>query len=59
MISLARKVRITRNRCFEGKVDRMNKFKSWLRKKILFCKLKKIAKEIYELQRRIQRKNLE
>jgi len=32
----------------------MYKFKSWLRKRILFYKFKKIAKEMYGLQRRIR-----
>ena len=36
----------------------MYKFKTWLRKRILFYKFKKIAKEMYGLQRRIRGKSL-
>jgi len=36
------------------KVNMLIKFKSWLRKRILFYKFKKAMKVIYRLQRRIQ-----
>ncbi|GAG62170.1 unnamed protein product [marine sediment metagenome] len=35
------------------------KFKSWLRKRILFCKFKKTMKEILRLQRAIRGKKFE